>query len=248
MIIMESEEWFMMTKQHDHARISGEIANHFLDHLFLDERYREEILLGVREHDRGWIGLDEVPIWNDGSNVPFSFMDYPLYPKLQMYIKGLEEVEQMSSYAALLCSHHYSAFIRRSHDPECKAFMKNEIDRQNRLLTQCGHPTDDMVMRHVKLLQLCDEISLYICMNKSGAAKEESSAAIKFDTVIEQQIFKASWQSRNAIKLEPFPFKEDFSVKLKTKHVSKALRNEVGVHLAYENTEYTEEEFSFIKD
>nr|AYQ72090.1 DUF3891 family protein [Cohnella candidum] len=117
MIIREIQDSFVMVTQHDHALLSGEIAKHFTDPYFVDGAYRADVELAIREHDRGWIRLDDAPIWNDRDAKPFSFMDYPLLPKLTHYRLGIDEVQAQSEYAALLCSMHYCSFMA-GHTPE----------------------------------------------------------------------------------------------------------------------------------
>lgn len=74
MIFRETKDFFIMTTQHDHAKLSGTIAQFFKPQFFVDDTFIEKTVLAISEHDRSWIGLDEIPIWNDNENAPFSFM------------------------------------------------------------------------------------------------------------------------------------------------------------------------------
>src|SRR5690606_13416907 len=120
--------------QHDHAYLSGVISRWFPESMFGHDRI-QEVVLAIEQHDRGWIRLDETPIWNDRHGVPFSFMDYPLPPKLLSYRQGIDEVEEMNMYAGLLCSLHYSSFnhIKNSSLKYCVEFREYETDRQSRM-------------------------------------------------------------------------------------------------------------------
>ncbi|WP_168122358.1 DUF3891 family protein [Paenibacillus sp. HB172176] len=176
MIVRETKTEFVMTTQHEHACFSGEIAAHFKSELWIDPHLLEAVLLAIREHDRGWISLDETPVWYDRIKAPYSFMDYPLYPKLPMYTRGIDEVEDRNAYAALICSLHYASFkaIRASSHPDCIAYIQHEEERQNRITQQLRlSPASPVIAQHLRLLQLCDEISLYVCMNEPGAGKDE---------------------------------------------------------------------------
>jgi hypothetical protein len=244
MIVLETGEHFKMTTQHDHAMFAGDIAKYFVKDLFIDDQYMDAALLAIREHDRAWIGLDQIPIWNDQKKIPFSFMDYPLLPKVLMYTKGIDEVEEINKYAGLLCSMHYSSFghIRNSKQQDCINYMNNEVQRQKRLKNILNNPKEEMINQHFKLLQLCDEISLYVCLNNEGATatkSEEPWYKDGFKTMIDQRKYRAEWKSQNEIKLDPFPFTTEFEITFKTKYVSKDLRDEKGINSAYNDTSYT---------
>ena len=122
-----------MVKQNDHAHIAGEIAKNCKNEYFFDENRTEDVMLAIHEHDRGWIDLDSSPVWNDKSEKPYSFIDYPLPLKISFYKKGLDEVEKMSKYAGLLCSLHYTSFIQDSGEPTVREFWQEEKQRQEQL-------------------------------------------------------------------------------------------------------------------
>lgn len=253
MIVRESNDYYSVAKQHDHAILSGDIASHFKDDTFIDSTYRDDVLLAIREHDRGWIRLDETPVWNDREHVPFSFIDYPMHAKLPHYTIGINEVEEMSSYAALLCSLHYTSFtpIRNSSHPDCIAYMKHEADRQRRMLKKLNLQADrdgDLISHHLRLLQLCDELSLYVCLNRPGATKIEEHPWYKeaFDTTIQDQSLTAKWMNEHKIWLHPFPFKGDFKVSIPMKHVSKEMRTQLGIEKAYRETGFEMQEVTFV--
>ncbi|MDQ0229107.1 DUF3891 family protein [Metabacillus malikii] len=237
MIVIKAGDYLKMTSQHDHANFSGELATHFADDWFIDCKRKESVIRAISEHDRAWIRLDDVPLWNDQTNLPYSFMDYPLFQKLAMYSRGIDEVEEMDPYAALLCSIHYTSFghIRRSKQQDCIDYMNHELKRQTRLRTSLHNPDDAMLDRHYKLLQLCDELSLYVCLNKDGASKAEEHPwyVNGFETEINGQRFQAEWKSTSEIKITPFLFKEEFEIVFKTKYVATDMREKIGINAAY---------------
>lgn len=252
MIFREDENNFIMITQHDHARLSGDIASNFLQRYFVDNQYFNAVILSIYEHDRSWIRLDDTPIWNDEKSAPFSFMDYPLLPKLILYRYGLDEVEAMNKYSALLCSLHYSSFshLVTSNQIDCVDFISHEWSRQKRIKENLGHYDHQMIFRHFKLLQLCDSISLYLCLNHPGVSKEDEHPWYKngFETVIEEITFVAKWLSNSEVTINPFPFKSDFSTSFKTKHVSKEKIKQFGLNAAYTLTDWKEQQVVFINN
>ncbi|MNI05060.1 hypothetical protein D3C73_580040 [compost metagenome] len=250
MIVRETDPYFVMTTQHDHAEFSSKVASYFAESLLGESKYSSDVLFAIQQHDRGWIRLDDTPIWNDRNNVPFSFIDFPLLPKLILYKKGLDEVEEMNDYAALICSLHYSAFkhIQRSQITDCIDFIRHEAERQNRLKAQLDYPDEEMIVRHFRLLQLCDEISLYVCMNNPGVIKENEHPWYRegFEIMIDDQKIHAHWMSENEIVISPFIFKSEVTATTKSKHVPKELIKRVGIAADYIETDWTEQEVIFV--
>lgn len=248
MIVRETDSCFVMTTQHDHAVFAGEIANGFKESLFIDDALSKEVVLAVEQHDRGWIRLDDTPIWNDRTRAPFSFMDYPLLPKLVLYRLGLDEVEEMSAYAALLCSLHYSSFklLRQSTVTDSVEFIRYETERQKRIRVHIHHPNESIILRHFKLLQLCDEISLFVCMNEPGVAKEHGHPWYRegFETTLNDQKIIARWTGETEINIDPFLFKHEMNVAIQSKHVPKDLIRQKGIDAAYKETRWTKQQVS----
>lgn len=249
MIIRETEHSFVMTEQHEHARFAGAMAAHLQQRLFQDPAYMEDVLLAVGEHDRGWIRLDDTPIWNDAARAPFSFSDYPLLPKLVLYKTGIDEVEAMNPYAALLCSLHYASFSHLQSSPleDCAAFLAKEKERRQRLAERLKQPDCALIERHVRLLQWCDQLSLYVCMNEPGAAKDQEHPWYRngFDTRIEDRDIHARWLGVQEIQVEPFYFEQAFTASLRSKHVNKTELRRAGIAEAYRKTDWTVQEVRF---
>ncbi|MVP01828.1 DUF3891 family protein [Paenibacillus lutrae] len=249
MIVRETEQQFVMITQHEHAQFSRQIADCFKEELLVDQHYAEAVYLAIQEHDRSWIRLDDRPVWNDQDSIPFSFNDYPLLPKLVLYKLGLDEIEEMNDYAALLCSLHYSSFIhlRQSSLPDCAAFIDHEHARQQRLKPKLNHPGEYMIEQHFKLLKLCDELSLYVCLNEPGASKDEEHPWYRegFKTLINDQQIMARWISEINVQIRPFLFKKEFCASLKIKQVSKEAIHQLGVDRAYQETDWTVQEVTF---
>ena len=95
MIIRERFKELVMITQHDHALISGLLAENFNDSLFKGASKRGSVELAIREHDRAWVPVDKYPIMNDETQLPFSFMDFPASFKSVFYKHGVDEVEKM---------------------------------------------------------------------------------------------------------------------------------------------------------
>lgn len=247
-----------MIAQDDHARLSGEVSRHFADHYFVDDTYIPALLTAIDEHDRGWIPLDESPFWNDRSAAPFTFMDYPLSVKLKYYQSGLDEVQAMNDYAAYLCSKHYCSFMTGSMGQrgDVQAFLAVERERQRQIQIRGELPRErDTIQRHFGLLQLCDDISLYVCLNKPGATKDEehpwyAGGFAKSESLTPDGSGKlvASWLGEKEIAMRPMPFRSGFTANLRLKRVARQLIEQEGLQEAYRLTGWTEQEINFVGD
>lgn len=255
MIVRETASEFIMVAQHDHAHLSGDIAQHIERRFLGDDTYVESVLRAVYEHDRGWIRLDETPVWNDRNMVPFSFTDYPLPPKLILYRYGIDETERLDEYAGLLCSLHYSSFqhIRHSTHPFCVDFMAYETQRQKRIRNRI-RVDEELVHRHFQILQLCDELSLYVCLNEPGVPKEAEYPKYKdgfhypgLGQREDEGRWRAEWTDAGRIQVTPSLFEPSFTAELILKKVSKERVGQWGIAEAYKYTNWTRQEISFGK-
>ncbi|MCK8487723.1 DUF3891 family protein [Paenibacillus sp. MBLB2552] len=249
MIIRETDREFVLITQHDHARLAGEIASHLEKELFLDDEYLSSALLAIDQHDRGWIPLDASPIWNAESQAPYSFMDYPLAPKIEKYQQGLDEVEAMNEYAALLCSLHYASFmhIRDSLDEVSSRFYQHELARQQRITEKLSVP-QEVIHRHFMLLQLCDDISLYVCLNEPGVSKEEEHPWFRegFEATLLGERCEARWGNAREIRLTPPILAKELTTTLPVRQVSKRKIETLGFSEAYKGSECVNLEISLL--
>ena len=245
MIIHESEHSFMMITQHDHAKISGDIAQNWKEEYFKGLERKEDVVLGIYEHDRGWIEPDLSPLWNQNEQKPYSFMDYPLEAKVAFYKKGIDEVEKMSNYASLLCSAHYASFLQYEEDPNGIKFVEEETTRRLHLLKQCGIlgkiAEERLFHHHLSILKWCDNLSLFICLNEPGTKKENehpyyrNGITTPFSFANHKPIH-VQWVDQETVSLSVSPLEKGLQVQLLFKEVKKEEINANGLITAYTNT------------
>ncbi len=252
MIIRESTRGFVMVRQHDHALLAGDIALHFRKEFFSSPVFFEETMQAVYQHDRSWIYMDDVPLWNDLHQAPMAFMEYPALPKITFYKIGLDEIEAMNAYAGLLCSLHYTSFFSQPLRQEEKDWLAYEQDRQSKLRATAQVSDEALLLLHFQLLQLCDNLSLYVCLNKPGIEKSQEhpwyrqgfhkSEAFSSE---QQKPLTASWLDAKSIQVTPSPFDGPFQTKLIYKEVSKEALHQKGMREAYEKAPWQEQEIAF---
>lgn len=243
MIIQEQDQSFIMITQHDHAKVSGQLAQNWKEDYFLGLDRKQEVVLACFEHDRGWIELDKDPKWNAIKQKPYSFMDYPTGPKLTYYKRGIDEVFTLNEYAALLCSLHYASFLQASTDHVSKQFVSDENKRQLQLVHQLGieqnSEKEKHLMYHLNMLKFCDNLSLYLCLNKPGTTKTEEYLFFRngFPQAFpfaQNQPITADWRVKEYIKLSFSPLVSQLQLEFPYKVVHKSLVDKLGLVFAYE--------------
>lgn len=251
MIIHEREKDFIMVAQHDHALVSRDAAQCWRDDYFFGIEKKDSVVLAVREHDRCWIEPDKEPLWNEDTQQPYSFMDYPGNPKLAFYKEGIDEVVQMDPYAGLLCSLHYSSFLEDATSTIGKNFWSAEKQRQQNVLNELGTANDKVLSFHLNLLKFCDNLSLYICLNEPGTPKEQEHYFYKKGfpqkfSFTNDQTIHAEWLDQETVSLSHSPFLKKLTVTLPYKAVKKELIKEMGLASAYRNCQILYREVTFL--
>ncbi|MDR4984741.1 DUF3891 family protein [Bacillus cereus] len=250
----KNEKESILIRQHDHGFLAGEIASKIKEDFFENQEYLMESIDAIYEHDRGWIELDKVPILNDAKNIPYTFMDCPSSLRFVFYMIGLNEIEESNPYGALLCSKHFLSFPLNEEDEEMMSFYRNELERQKRILKTLTKEQYDLFDKHYRLLKFCDELSLYVCMNKPGVKKKDEIDLFKdgfegtemFNSKEEKRI-QAEWVDEEKIRIAPFPFKTEFHTYVKYKTINKYEIEEKGIAKADKESEMKEQKICFIK-
>ncbi|MEK3954427.1 DUF3891 family protein [Psychrobacillus sp. FSL K6-1464] len=253
MIVFEREKSYVMVTQDDHAQVSKQIAEHCKDDFYYDSKDVQEVVLAIQEHDRGWIDPDKSPVWNDQLEQPFSFIDYPTDLKISFYGKGLDEVEEMSKYACLLCSLHYSSFVQDADETAVQRFWDIEKQRQDRLYDELGivgnEKKKETLMYHLDLLKFSDFLSLFICLHEPGDNDKLhpffKNGFPQLFLFVTQEPIIASWESDEVVTLSFSPLKSELNVKLTYKEVWKEQIEKDGLLQAFKDTPVAHRKVTF---
>ncbi|MFN7252757.1 MAG: DUF3891 family protein [Anaerobacillus sp.] len=225
MVVTERENEILLFEQHEHARVCGEFAKQWRDDYFSGHDNRKSVTYAIFEHDNGWIELDQQPLLNKETLLPYSFIDYPLKPKLAAYTNCINRVEKEDDYAALICSLHYTSFFEGYANGRGAEFITQERLRQEKLRRRLKINKESLLF-HYNLLQFCDNLSLYLCLNEPGVDKENEffwfregfSQTFSYNS---QKRLMAKWLNKDTVSLSDFPFKEEITVTLNYKAIPK---------------------------
>lgn len=240
MIIREYPLHFTCIEQHHHAYLSKQIISHWKDYFLNNDPFTPCVLYAIEQHDVGWDYFDREPIWNDKAKRPYSFIDLPLRIKTVLYTNGVNVVEERNPYAAALCSAHYTKFLNKYDIPEVQRYIDQEQLRQQRILQSFPEIDEATFNKHLSILQLADNLSLFICLHEPGNNEKRHryfSKGIPISKEIDHQnigLIEPFWQDEKTIKLKNLPSIDSFSVTIKEKTVTKKLIEENGFLPCYE--------------
>lgn len=248
MIVRETAEHFICYKQPDHAVISGEVAKAWNRNLLPSSELFAETCYAVEHHDDGWKIPDEQPIWNDALKQPASFVHYPLALKLHFYTEGLNSLQ--NDYAKLLCSIHYASFFTHATGAAEQDFYLNEKLRQNSLL-KSGY--DEMLTDyHFRMLQFCDDISLFMCLHAPGTQPENFGDWFKNGfrqseiLLHRKEKIEIRWQNESSLQLLNSPLQQIVSVMLPHKRLNKKECSEQGLEKTWKKTPFSRSTFTIL--
>lgn len=214
MIVRERPDSYVLVEQHEHARVSGEFARHWAAEL----RPYDDTVYAVTNHDVGWRSLDAEVRFDPGSGRPYAFTDYPLEPKLRAYVDGLDLVEAHSPYAACLCSMHYASIVRNERAPVAEEFVASELARQERAREGMSLEELGNLPYNFRLLQLCDSLSLFVCLNEPGRNEHPYYRdGLRF---MGETLWPV-WEGSHTLTFKPNPFSEPFDIAVPFREIAK---------------------------
>ncbi len=206
-IIRDKPDSYVLIKQHDHALASGEFAKYWAS----KPRPLESTLYAIAHHDVAWQGPDARVRWNEETGRPYSFVDYPPEPKVRAYAEGLGWLEGRDPYAACLCSMHYETLVRRYGRSEVEErFANTESRRQEKLRAGMSEEELENLDHNLRLLRLCDGLSLFVCLNEPGDDDDPPPYPEGFEFFGER--LKPIWEDQSTLRLDPNPFSGVFDL------------------------------------
>lgn len=238
MIIREQERHFVMIEQHRHALLSGDIYRQWKT----GNLANDSLQLAISLHDCGWKSADKEPLWNEYTHAPYTFTDFPVPLKALLYTNGIHSVARKNEYAALLCSGHYMKFMSRDDSPEAKSFMAAEQARKELLVPVLPDFEETLFDVHLALLELCDNLSLFICLNDPGLNehpffKKGIPLAPALSNILGDHMH-VEWNDSDTLRLQPFPLNKETTLTVEEKRVSKKRIEEKGLREAYAAAPY----------
>jgi hypothetical protein len=223
---------FLLITQHDHALLSGELAERIGTPRFEAPDPRESSLLGISLHDCGWPLHDDSPTLNR-QGLPADVLESTVELATRVWRGSSAGAAGRDPYAGLLVSLHVltlSAMIAQHLPPLptperrqelflLNQFQQDEIERQEKLRKQLGLRTDrpltlgladpgidneeDRLRFNFSWLRAMDALSLDAC---SGRRVFDKSPAVHPATGAPAIDLRLQHREKDLLAIDPWPF------------------------------------------
>jgi len=215
MLIQTRGPALRLIRQHDHGLVAGELAAAWKDPPGSGE-WGRVVVLATSLHDLGWRELDAPPRWNPETGRPYDFLDFPSEAKYEGAADGIDRIEELHPYAAVLVSLHYASFAPAGRPSE---FEEAEEERRVELLDSLGDeaPGPRQIRADLQALQLMDNLSLFLCLTPPGADPDPRLSWLTPDLLRipegeeggAERIISLDWRDGSVAVLDPYPFEEE---------------------------------------
>lgn len=204
MIVQRRAGCLRLFRQHDHALVAGELALAWLES-GAEPPVSEILVTATALHDLSWRKADRGPRWNPRTGRPFDFLDFPVKKKFRAFVEGVDKVEELDPYAALLVSLHYATFQGAP-----AWFVDTERERQAGLARRMGSalPDEEAIAADLELLRLFDRLSLHMCLASPEALPEGRPTWLgdQFRVPEWDEPLNVRWWDAGCATLEPWPY------------------------------------------
>lgn len=227
MLVQVRRDGMRLVRQHDHALMAGALARSWGAVGREGRPLPFRLVLATALHDLAWRELDAEPRYDADRGRPYGFDEHPLEPKLTAYRAGLNRVEEISPYAALLGSLHYASFLEGE---GASGFLSSEQERRERLraelerppLREAGGPTpgggeagapgpalERRTESDLAWLKFFDGLSIRLCLTAPGGVEDELPPWVDPDRPLEPpeggERLRLAWEGPGTATLRPWP-------------------------------------------
>ena len=125
---------------------------------------RETVLLATREHDNGWMEVDDRPGRDAASGRPQHFMTATDATKQGIWPRGVHRIEPVDPAAAALVAQHALALQELHPMPGWERFLSDMTAERDRVLRDSAYDNDlDALRADYRFVFLGDLLSLIFC-------------------------------------------------------------------------------------
>lgn len=210
----------VVISQPAHAWISGCIARAWGNDRFGSFAPKQEVCLGVEQHDIGWLLWETMPTLNPKTGYPHNFMEVPTEVHLGIWSNAKQLALSYGRYVTLLVSLHgtglYERFRSWQNSPKLSdlvsAFLKEEKAFQAQLIDKLQHDpnyapyvTPEVIERNRSLVAIWDAFSLAVCMRRREQQFDRVPTA-SGETKLTLTLLD---DESNQIEVSPWPFQQN---------------------------------------
>lgn len=172
------DKWLLIT-QAEHSRLAGVIAASWN---FGGPRPRDEVLYAIAHHDDGWKSADDSIDLSD-VGIPRAFNEFDVLEHLGIWSSSVHRFqEDGKTYASALAAAHFVQLAKNFNlarmKPRVAAAVGKFMAEQSHLITrwhvQVANESAQANFREdLRFLQVCDQLSLLLCMDFGGEKEIE---------------------------------------------------------------------------
>lgn len=224
---------FLLITQHDHALLSGKLAERVGNAMFSPPSPYRETVDAVALHDCGWPMHDDAPTLN-GAGEPLDVLESPMDIATRVWAESVKRAAAKHPYTGLLVSLHVTALsnVAQSNRPipheraktPAEHFMLNKFQQaqfeqqevlrkrldmrtdlplHNGLAEPGADPAEDLLIFNYGLLKTMDQISLDLCSGANLFNAIEDVYPTPGDSPV---TIKLRHTNPGAMELSPWPF------------------------------------------
>jgi len=201
MLVSSVEQGWKIIYQRAHGLLAAQLANYWQ----ISERppYWPHTLIAIAEHDDGLAeSSTSENLTESGAPRHFQLLEY----SVEQYQNVMEIALSKSRWNALLTSMHLVFLYKdkKSEDRELSHFLDEQI-RLQKVLKKQLKVSHALAEHSYRLVEWCDALSLILCMDKVQPEQRRLEISTGPDGTRHQL-----WRdSKNNLKVEPWPFEED---------------------------------------
>lgn len=206
-----------LVTQHDHGRMTGELAAAWVG-ASGNEPCGARFITAATLHDWGWRRLDAAPPFHADTGRGHDFVDLPTDLRLPLYRQALDELADVDPWIGILCSLHYTHFAGTRNLAD---FQASESARRATLaeqLRQAGEPDSSDLTPELALLRWLDAFSLYMILAAPGWAEASTPPWLLGDMFKDAAgpagAIHLSWQDPETLAADPFPWRTEMVFEL----------------------------------
>ena len=186
MIVRPDGDRLLLVTQPDHAALSGRIMAAWRGDDLPASPTRETVLRAAREHDNGWLEVDDRPALDAAGGSPQDFMTAPDATKQGVWPRGVRRLEPVDPGAAALVAQHALALAERHPVPGWERFHSDMTAERDRILRRGAYRNDlDALRADYRFVFLGDLISLVFCCAWSETFDYEGRTVTRDGTAVQ---------------------------------------------------------------
>jgi Protein of unknown function (DUF3891) len=219
MILQRYANGHIAISQNAHAWVSGQMARLWGNAQFATFAPFEPICYGAEQHDIGFLEWERNPTLNLMTGLPHTYEDLPVQPHLQLWHESVVGLYEVSAYAALLTSLHFSGLCERFHRKETgadkvavDAFLETQRVLQRKIIEKSKLDPEysaacqaETLRYHRDLLAVWDFVSLRICREPQTEFSVPDVPRLIDETTMLK--FDPTTAAGPAFQVTPWPFR-----------------------------------------